>query len=120
VLLVSALALIGVLTGCGSSGSPASSSPTTKHAASPTATPTSTVALAVKIRQAIAACRKEITKSPFIPASQKPVAQADCNGIKTGNISSLKVILRQACLNAVATLPAAKRGPAALACKQVY
>ncbi len=76
--------------------------------------------LAVKIREAIAACRKQVAKSPYIPRSEEPVAQADCNGIKAGNITSLKRILRQACLNAVARLPAADQAPAALACKKVY
>jgi hypothetical protein len=113
VLVLCALAPLGVVTGCGSSASPASK-------ASSTPPPTQTVPLAVKIRQAIAACRKQVTKLADIPASEKPLAQADCNGIKTGNISSLKAILRQDCLNKVAKIPAADQGPAALACKKVY
>jgi hypothetical protein len=117
-LLLCGLAPLAVVTGCGGSASPAGKSPTTTHAASTSAT--STVPLAVKIREAIAACRKQVSRSPYIPAGQKPLAQADCNGIKTGNISSLKAILRQACLNAVAKLPAADQPPAAAACKKVY
>jgi hypothetical protein len=116
-LLFCALAPIGVVAGCGSS---ASTSATTHATSAASPTTTQATPLAVKIRLAIAACRKQVTKSPYIPAAEKPVAQADCNGIKSGNITSLKVILRQACLNAVAKLPAADQGPAALACKKLY
>jgi hypothetical protein len=111
---VCALVLIGVVTGCGSS----STAP--KHTTATRTTTTATVPLAVRVREAIAACRKEVTKSRYIPASDKSAAQADCNGIKSGNLASLKGILKQACLNAVARLPSADQGPAALACKQVY
>jgi hypothetical protein len=113
VLVLCALASIGVVTGCGSSST---GSTAAKHATPATVT----TPLAVRIRLAIAACRKQVARSPYIPAGEKPVAKADCNGIKTGNITSLKGILRQACLNAVAKLPAADQGPAALACKKVY
>jgi hypothetical protein len=113
VLLVCGVVLTGVVTGCGGGGGPATK-------ASSTPAPTATVPLAVKIREAIVACRKQVTKLSDIPASEKPVAEADCNGIKTGNISSLRAILKQACLNRVATLPAADQPPATLACKKVY
>jgi hypothetical protein len=117
VLLVCGVVLTGVVTGCGGGGGPATKASSTP---APTATSTATVPLAVKIREAIVACRKQVTKLSDIPASEKPVAEADCNGIKTGNISSLRVILKQACLNRVATLPAADQPPATLACKKVY
>ncbi len=110
-----AVALVGAVTGCGSS------STTTKHATpTPKSTTTSTVPLAVKLREAIAACRKQVAKDHDIPASEQPIARADCNGIKTGNIAPLRAVLLRACQRTVARLPAADQGPASLACKKVY
>ncbi|HWF25110.1 MAG TPA: hypothetical protein VG275_06675 [Solirubrobacteraceae bacterium] len=117
VFLACALALAGVLAGCGS-GSPASKSTPTTHA---TSTPTTTLSLAAQLRKAIAACRKQVAAYPYIPASQLAAAKAACNGFKTGNIAPLRAILRPACEQEVrAKVPAAQQSAALAACAKAF
>ncbi|MEA2197914.1 MAG: hypothetical protein QOJ25_1965 [Solirubrobacteraceae bacterium] len=117
VLLACALAPAGVLAGCGAS-SPAKPA-TTKTASA--AAPTVTLSLAARLRQAIAACRRQVAAYPYIPASQLASAKAACNGFKTGNIGPLRAILRPACEQEVRTkVPAARQRAALAACEKVF
>lgn len=122
VLLLCALAPITVLTGCGSSGSAPSKPSSAQPSSTTRATGTlSTAPLDVKVRQAIAACKKQVAALTYIPASEQPAAKADCEGIKTGNISPLRATLKKACEQEVlARVPAAQQAAATTACKKVY
>jgi hypothetical protein len=116
-LLLCALVPIGVLTGCGGSGS----TTTTKRAST---TPTTTVPLSVRLQKAIAVCKKEVAASAYIPAAQKPAGEADCQGVKSGNVadvSAVRTLLKNACVLEVAEkVPAAQKAPATAACKRYY
>ncbi|HWF50151.1 MAG TPA: hypothetical protein VG294_05835 [Solirubrobacteraceae bacterium] len=116
VLVLCALASVAVA-GCGGSGSAASRSPTAAATGTPT---TPTVSLAVKLRQAVLACRKQVAKSPYILASERATAQADCEGIKSGHIAPLRALLLKACERTAAKLPVANQPAATEACKKVY
>jgi hypothetical protein len=84
----------------------------------------STVPLSAKLRVAIVACQKEVETNAYIPASEKPTAEADCKGVKTGNVAEVKTlteIFQQACLKKVAAVVPASEQPAAItACKKVF
>jgi hypothetical protein len=115
-LLLLALAPVAVVAGCGSGGSSATA--TAAHT-TPTAT-TPTVSLAVKLRETIIACRKQVAKSPYILASERAAAEADCEGIKTGHIAPLRALLLKACERTAAKVPVAEQPAATAACKKVY
>lgn len=117
-LLLCATALTGSATGCVSSGSSPGKPPTAQHTTATATTPA--VPLAVKLREAVVACRKQVKKLTDIPASEQLAAQADCNEIKTGHIGPLKAILLQACEGVAAKLPAADRPAGTAACKRTY
>jgi hypothetical protein len=115
-LLVCALVPVGVVTGCGSSGTPTTKSTTTKH--------TTTVPLSVRLSKAITECRKEVRTSAYIPAGEKATGEADCEGVKTGNVAqvtALRTMLRDACeLEVTEKVPADEQTAAGEACKKVY
>jgi hypothetical protein len=110
-------ALVGLLTGCGGGASTASNA---EHASTSTSA-NATVSLGVRLQEAIVACKKQIAASPYIPASAQAGAEADCNGIRTGNVSALRAIVRKACeQEVIAKVPAAEQPGALTACKKVY
>jgi hypothetical protein len=120
VLLICGLVAIGLITGCGGGGSPASTPAAPKPATSTTTTD-STLSLAARLRKGIAACRKQVAAYPYIPASRLPAAKAACNGFKTGNIAPLRAILRPACEQEVrAKVPAAQQAAALRACDKAF
>jgi hypothetical protein len=110
-LLLCALAPVAVVAGCGSSGNAATK---------PTTATTPTVSLAEKLRETVVACRKQVAKSPYILASERAAAQADCEGIKTGHIAPLRALLLKACERTAAKVPVADQPAATAACKKVY
>ena len=114
--LTCALALLGLLTACGSSGRAPSRSTVADHprAGGPTS-------LSAKLRQSIAACKKEILASPYIPATEKPAGTADCEKIRAGNVSPLRAILEKACVQEVVTkVPASGQTAALAVCNKLY
>jgi hypothetical protein len=117
VLILCTLAPIGILAGCGSSGK----TTTTKPA---TTTSTSTVPLSAKLHVAILACQKVVATNAYIPASEKPAGETDCEGVKSGDVAEVKAlnaILLQACLKkVVAVVPTSEQPAASTACKKVY
>jgi hypothetical protein len=120
-LLVCALVPVGVVTGCGSSGTSTTKSSTTEHTST---TATSTVPLTVRVNKAIADCHKEVRTSAYIPAGEKAAGEADCEGVKTGNVAqvtALRTMLRDACeLEVTEKVPADEKTAADEACKKVY
>lgn len=116
VLLLCALAPLGVLTGCGSG-----STTTKKHARTETV---ATVPLSARVRVAVIACKKEVATNAYIPASEKPAAKVDCQGVQAGDVAkvaALRGILRQACLTKVsAKVPASEQPAARTACDKVF
>ena len=110
-LVVCALALVGLLTGCGRGATHASTS-TSANA---------TVSLGVRLQEAIVACKQQIAASPYIPASARAGAESDCDGIRTGNVAALRAIVRKACeQEVIGRVPAAEQPAALGACKKVY
>jgi hypothetical protein len=122
VLLVCAPALIAVLAGCGGGGSTTTTSTKAKHATKTTAT--STVPLSLKLRTAVIACKKEVATNAYIAAADKPAGEADCAGVKSGNVgqvTALRAILKNACLLKVTDkVPAAEQAAAMAACKKYF
>jgi Flp pilus assembly protein TadD len=114
--LTCALALVGLLTACASSGGAPKKTTSATHASA--SAPTS---LSAKIQQSIAACKKEILASPYIPATEKPTGTADCEKIRAGNVSPLRAILKKACVREVVTkVPAAQQTAALAVCNKLY
>jgi hypothetical protein len=119
-LLLCALSSAVLVTGCGGGGGTSTPS-TPKHATGPTNGVAAPVPLRVRLRQTEAACRKGMAASAFLTAAEKPVAEADCGGIKTGHIAPVVSFFLEICEKAViARVPPAQQAAATKACKKVY
>jgi hypothetical protein len=119
VLVLCALAPIVVVTGCGGGSSTTAS----KHATAPSKA--SSASLSARVAKAIRVCQqKEVRASPYIPVGEKPIAERDCEGVKSGNaaqVAALRSILKSACEEKViAKVPAAEQAAATAACKKFY
>jgi hypothetical protein len=117
VVLLCAVAPIGVVTGCGGG----SSTTSTKHATA--RSKTSSASLSAGLAKAIRACKKEVRTSAYIPAAEKPTAETDCEGVKSGDaakVAALRTILENACeQEVIAKVPASEKVDATAACKKV-
>lgn len=116
--LLSCLAALGGVAGCGAGGTPTT---TATHQPASTAPPGSSLPLGVRLQRGIDACRTKMLHDAYIPAGERPTAAADCEGYKTGHLAPLYAIVEPACEAQVrATVPAAKQAASLTACKKVF
>lgn len=122
VLLLCALTAAGVVTGCGGGGGTTTTTTTSKHTSTVSSTHAGGPApLTVRLRETEAACKKGMAASAFLTPAEKPVAEADCAGIKTGHIAPVVSFFLEICEKAViAKVPPAQQAAATKACKKVY
>jgi hypothetical protein len=127
--LVGLLACGALITGCGSSSKPTSSSQSSSSSSSPatTATTSSTPTTSstnssksgTSLQAEIATCKHEIASQSTLPAGAKAKLEAVCGEAAKGNTAAVKKAAREVCEEVIdkSPVPASDKQQALAACK---